>query len=695
MNKEMPNTRLPTTKSFFKYIPLALWVIVVVLLYLPLLINGGIIIDDWGGLASNFQCGSIFEACFIERYLDAFYAVFANRPLAPLPIVLSTVLFKTHFTWYLYLNTTIFLAAILTASWVISRIAGQSTALIFSYVAVIPFISMPLVVSPINLMDSTFAYLCWSISICLLYKYCQKKSYLNYFLSYVLLICGFFTYEVFLPLLTINACLPYLINQNLLNKNRIRYAFEYIAPLILVLAIVYLWQKVIGPNFFHFHSRLNFSIANAIPSFFSWLGIFYYDAPNLFLKARKFLSINLLISSLIFVGAMTFSWRMIVNSTRSSEAKVVPYFLVTLLCFLGSSSILMLSGATADIGGYDSRALSSVWICFALFCSGVAALFLKSWPILFKKIAALICLIILFFSSLAFGIQRDNYIKSWAIQIFIIEDAVSLISSSTLEKSATVIGNVPQYLSHNYNNELIFNTYWDFTAALRVFTNERVKGGPVIDAQAGNFHNLRVMNGGLSIDGIKINDFSKLWFYDFDQTLSRGSLVKLNSLQELKAKLASLGNPTYLGELGINSSLERGEILDFSRDWINKHHYIKAGFSERESWGVWSSGKEADLVLPLPQEGAKGLRLDVRAFVVPENPVQQIEISVNDLKLKPVTLSKSSGNQIEIQLPTSISNEEKSIRIHFKFLNAVSPKQLGIGADERTLAIGLEKGIFY
>ena len=396
MNKKMLNTRLPTTKSFFKYIPLALWVIVVLLLYLPLLINGGIIIDDWGGVASNFQCGSIFETCFIERYLDAFYAVFANRPLAPLPIVLSTVLFKTHFTWYLYLNTTIFLAAILMASWVISKIAGQSTALIFSYVAVIPFISMPLVVSPINLMDSTFAYLCWSISICLLYKYCQKKSYFNYFLSYVLLICGFFTYEVFLPLLTINACLPYLVNQNLLNKNRIRYVFEYITPLILVLAIVYLWQKVIGPTFFHFHSRLNFNFANIMPSFLSWLGIFFYDAPNLFFKARKFLSINVLISSFIFVGAMTFSWRMLSNKLKSSEIKVAPYFLVTSLCFLGSSSILMLSGATADIGGYDSRALSSAWISFAMFCSGLSIAIFRMRHLLLRSVIGVSLLAILF-----------------------------------------------------------------------------------------------------------------------------------------------------------------------------------------------------------------------------------------------------------------------------------------------------------
>ena len=138
-----------------------------------------------------------------------------------------------------------------------------------------------------------------------------------------------------------------------------------------------------------------------------------------------------------------------------------------------------------------------------------------------------------------------------------------------------------------------------------------------------------------------------------------------------------------------------GDFIYSMPTMIESNRFIKNGFSERESWGVWSSGAEADLVLPLPVGGAAGLRLDVRAFVVPENPVQKIEVSVNGSKLAPIILSKFNGNQIDIRLPSSISNEEKFTQIHFKFINAISPKQLGKGADDRTLAIGLEKAVFY
>ena len=682
-------------KKFEDFYLAFLWIAAILILYAPLILKGGIIIDDWGGLASNFQCESIFNACFIERYLDAFYAVFANRPLAPLPIVLSTVLFKTHFEWYLYANTTIYLISILITAWVIHKLAGKIAALIFSYVAVIPFISMPLVVSPINLMDSTLAYLFWSISFYLLYKFCIKRSYIGYVISYLLLVFGFFTYEVFLPLLTMNALMPCMVDKEVLKTSKIKYICLYIFPLIIVLAIVYLWQKVLGPHLYEFHSRLNFSWSNVIPSFLSWAGIFFYDVPMLFYKSRKYLSPALLFGSIFFVISIACSWSLLAKINKNSNTLVFRYFLISSLCFLGSSLILILSGAKADVGGYDSRALSSIWICFAIFCSGLSIIIFKIRQPILRRLIGGLSLAILCLCCLSFLIQRDNYVKSWAIQTLIIDDALSLISKSELEKSSTIIANVPQHLPKNYNNELIFNTYWDFTAALQVFTNRLVKGGPVIDAQAGNFHNLRIINGVLLIDGLKINNFEKFWFYDFDQNSRKGSLLKISNTQELKKKLSSLGNPTYLGELGQNSAVERGEVLEFSQDWINRHHFIKNGFSERESWGVWSSGAEADLVLPSPVGGAAGLRLDVRAFIVPKNPEQRIEISVNDLRLEPITLSKFNGNQIDIPISASISNKENSIRIHFKFLNAVSPKQLGIGADERTIAIGLERAIFY
>jgi hypothetical protein len=354
-----------------------------------------------------------------------------------------------------------------------------------------------------------------------------------------------------------------------------------------------------------------------------------------------------------------------------------------------------LSGAKAEIGGYDSRALSSVWISFAFFCSGVSTLFLKKWSTLYKKLCVSMCLPVLFFSYLSFAIQRDNYIKSWEIQSHIIADALKLIANSDLERSSVVIGNVPAYLARNYNNELIFNTYWDFTAALQIFTNRLVKGGPVIDARAGNFHNLRIIDGSLLIDSLNIHDFSHLWFYDFNQSTNKGALEKISNIHVLKRKLTLLGNPIYLGELGHSSAIERGETIDFSKDWINRHHFIKAGFAERESWGVWTSGGEAELILPLPSNGSAGLQLEVRSFILPSHPKQRVEITVNGRKMELITLTKPSENVINIPLTPSDFLGKKLMQINLKLIDAISPKQVGVGLDERALAVGIERAIFY
>lgn len=682
-------------KGLNDYLPALLWAIAVVILYLPLLLKGGIIIDDWGGLASNFQCESIFNSCFKERYLDAFYAVFANRPLAPLPIVFSTVLFKTNFSGYLWLNTTIFLCSILIVARIINKVVGQLPALVFAYLAVIPFIAMPLVVSPVNLMDSTLAYLFWSISLYLIYEYRLKGSIWRYCISYLLLVLGFFTYEVFLPLLTLSALIPYIVGEKNQKISKFKYALKYVCPLLIVLAIVYSWQKIIGPNYFDFHSRLVFSWKNVVPSFLSWANVFLESAPALFLKSRKFLSVSLVLGSIFFVASLFFSCHLLMNRNDKKEKPLLAFFSIVALCLFASSFIFILSGAQAEIGGYEARAMSSTWICFALFCSGFSTVFLLRWSSLLKKVLGAICFAIIFFCSLSFGIQRNNYIESWKIQTFIIKDALSLIAQKDIENSATVIGNVPQYLKSNFNNELVFNTYWDFTAALRVFTNNLIKGGPVFDAGSGNFHQLRVVDGMLLIDNLKIKDFSNLWFYDYDSMRAKGTLSKISTIQELKQTLDSLGNPTYLGELGTGSAIERGEVLDFSREWINRHHFIKSGFAERERWGAWSSGNETELLLPFPANGAKGLILNVRAFIAPSVPSQKIEISVNGQNLPPVVLTKFDGNQIFIPISPQIQTKEKILQIHFRFPNAVSPKQAGVGADERVLAVGFEKAVFY
>jgi hypothetical protein len=93
--------------------------------------------------------------------------------------------------------------------------------------------------------------------------------------------------------------------------------------------------------------------------------------------------------------------------------------------------------------------------------------------------------------------------------------------------------------------------------------------------------------------------------------------------------------------------------------------------------------------LPLPAQTPKKLIIDAQAFIGGSQTSQDVEILVNGVPQVKVTLNKRFGNEIEVPLPTSALNSER-LKVDFLFPTAVSPKSLGIGTDERPLALGLE-----
>ena len=117
--------------------------------------------------------------------------------------------------------------------------------------------------------------------------------------------------------------------------------------------------------------------------------------------------------------------------------------------------------------------------------------------------------------------------------------------------------------------------------------------------------------------------------------------------------------------------------------------YLGGGWSVPENWGVWSLDKKASLTLPLPASTPKKLIIDTQAFIGGAQSSQDVEIWINGAPQARVTLNKRFGNEIEVPLSAAALNSER-LKVDFVFPTAVSPKALGIGIDERPLAIGLE-----
>jgi hypothetical protein len=137
------------------------------------------------------------------------------------------------------------------------------------------------------------------------------------------------------------------------------------------------------------------------------------------------------------------------------------------------------------------------------------------------------------------------------------------------------------------------------------------------------------------------------------------------------------------------------EIIDFSKDgrgpitsYLNNHWY------NREGWGIWSDGKNADLLITPPQGSPKRVIFIVNALITPKHPEQHLEIWVNNIFQKKLVLNTPENNQIEVLIPTSI-DDSRPLHIEFRTPNAVSPIAAGIPTnDSRILGIGLRTAEF-
>ena len=79
----------------------------------------------------------------------------------------------------------------------------------------------------------------------------------------------------------------------------------------------------------------------------------------------------------------------------------------------------------------------------------------------------------------------------------------------------------------------------------------------------------------------------------------------------------------------------------------------------------------------------------LNAFIHDSLPAQRAEITFNDVHVFSEQIRGSSG-RLEIEIPDMVnSNSFSGIVIKLRFSDAVSPLDLGISNDSRTLAFGL------
>ena len=115
-------------------------------------------------------------------------------------------------------------------------------------------------------------------------------------------------------------------------------------------------------------------------------------------------------------------------------------------------------------------------------------------------------------------------------------------------------------------------------------------------------------------------------------------------------------------------------------------HLLGEGWSRSESWGTWTDGGKATFYLPRPDQGAKKLTLNLRAFISPKRTNQVIRILLDGKLMGRFDLDKGEMNIITLDLPPT---QNSFYRIDFDVESPVRPVDLGINKDQRLLGVAL------
>ena len=118
--------------------------------------------------------------------------------------------------------------------------------------------------------------------------------------------------------------------------------------------------------------------------------------------------------------------------------------------------------------------------------------------------------------------------------------------------------------------------------------------------------------------------------------------------------------------------------------------YLQAGWSVPEDWGTWSAARSATILLPASPAQVDSVVIDFSAAVSPLHPVQRVDILVNGSQAFSASISERFGT-LEFKIPEAAKSDSfKGITMEFRLPDAASPKEMGIGNDERILALGLQ-----
>jgi hypothetical protein len=139
----------------------------------------------------------------------------------------------------------------------------------------------------------------------------------------------------------------------------------------------------------------------------------------------------------------------------------------------------------------------------------------------------------------------------------------------------------------------------------------------------------------------------------------------------------------------LTPQLKLNEIVNFSNESLGSDLLVR-GWSQPDSWGIWSSGTSSTIAIPLGNHAPSKIQFVFRGMVGPKHQVSNIEILINGEYQKTIHVTKQLNNMMSITIPDKFKRDN-FVMLEFKYLNPISPKGAGFGnQDDRLLTLGIE-----
>ncbi|MFY0730158.1 DUF6311 domain-containing protein [Pseudomonas sp. NFX15] len=123
-----------------------------------------------------------------------------------------------------------------------------------------------------------------------------------------------------------------------------------------------------------------------------------------------------------------------------------------------------------------------------------------------------------------------------------------------------------------------------------------------------------------------------------------------------------------------------------------KSRQLGKGWAAPETWGTWSDGQEAEIVLRVAPQ-THSIVIHAMAFAFAPKLSQRVIVSLNGIEVLSTRLTQAQGNQLDIPLTAAVRNtlaDDGILNVHLQLPDAVSPQSLGLNDDPRVMGLGLK-----